>query len=145
MFWHVSVILPTRGSVCPSACWDAHPPGTRGRHPLGPQADPPGPEADQPPPQDQRLAPPGAVHVGRYGRCVSYWNAFLCKLRFSCAIGNELYQWSLRPWNVMLLHPLISNFTFTNIIRKETTKLREYKVGNIANFVCLWKTGIVLM
>ena len=36
-----------------------------------------------------------------------------CHLDFSCAIRKELVQWSLKPSNIMLLHPLMSNFTFT--------------------------------
>ena len=53
------------GGVCPIACWDT-PPGTRGRHPPGPEADTPWadtplgqPPPGQTPPQDQRQTPPG--------------------------------------------------------------------------------------
>ena len=63
-----------RGDVCPSACWDTHPP-TRGRY--------------RHPPNDQRQTPPGTR--GRHpllrsacwgiqptsGRYASYWNAYL--------------------------------------------------------------------
>ena len=62
------------GSVCPSACWNTTP-ATRGRHPLGPEADPPGAEADTitwdqrqtPPPGPeadtlQEQTPPGSGH-----------------------------------------------------------------------------------
>ena len=69
-----------------------------------------------------------------------------CQLGFSCAIKNELDQWSLQSWNVIFVYELLSNFTFTNnqmvLINKETTNIWDYKVGNngnIANFVCLWK------
>ena len=54
------------GGVCPIACWDT-PPGTRRRHPPGPEADTPWadtplgqpPPGQTPPPQDQRQTPPG--------------------------------------------------------------------------------------
>ena len=46
----LSVIMFT-GGVCPSACWDAHPPGPE----TGTLLPPPGPEAD--PSHDQRQAP----------------------------------------------------------------------------------------
>ena len=32
-----------------------------------------------------------------------------CQFYFSCAIRKELDQWSLQPWNVLLLDSLISN------------------------------------
>ena len=54
MFLHLSVIL-SAGGVCPSACWDTHPPG---QPPL--EADTPG---KQTPPRKQttpgKQAPPG--------------------------------------------------------------------------------------
>ena len=50
-----------------------------------------------------------------------------CHLHFSCAIKKVLVKWSLQPSNVMLLHPLISNFTFTNILCcKEKRKQHIY-------------------
>ena len=39
-----------------------------------------------------------------------------CQLSFGCAIRKKLDEWSLQPWNVILLCPLISIFTFTDII-----------------------------
>ena len=39
-----------------------------------------------------------------------------CQLHFSCAIKTDPDQWSLQPWNVIILYPLLSNCIFTNII-----------------------------
>ena len=39
-----------------------------------------------------------------------------CQLCFSCAIWNELDQWSLQPYNIILFFLLIYHFTFTIII-----------------------------
>ena len=59
------------GGVCPSGCWDTHPPGTKSRHPPGPKADtPPGTKGRNPwtkgkyPPQDQRQTPPVCPQEG---------------------------------------------------------------------------------
>ena len=53
------------------------------------------------------------------------------KLCFSCAIRKELDQWILQSWNVILLHPLISNFIFEKHhvlqIKEETANIWEYK------------------
>ena len=58
IFLHLSVILFT-GGVCLSACWDAHPPGTR-HHPPTPGTRHHHPPWDQtPPPRDQ--TPPGKL------------------------------------------------------------------------------------
>ena len=92
MFLHVSVILSTRGAVCPLHAGihapEQTPPWTRGRYPPGPEAGPPQeqtppgtrgrlppprPEAGYSPPRDQtpldqRQAPPTPVHAGRYSQ-----------------------------------------------------------------------------
>ena len=39
-----------------------------------------------------------------------------CQLCLSCAIRNKLNQWRLQPRNIILWHPLISIFTFSDII-----------------------------
>ena len=43
-----------------------------------------------------------------------------CQLCFSCAIRNKIDEWSLEPWNVILLH----YFTFTNFM-----SITSYVVG----------------
>ena len=59
-------------------------------------------------------------HMGSANRVFKNISAILeCQyhqLCFGCAIRKKLDQWRLQPWNVILLHPLISTFTFTNII-----------------------------
>ena len=51
-------------------------------------------------------------------------NTKILQLNFSCAIRKKLDQWSLQPWNVVWICPLISNFICTNIICcKERRKL----------------------
>ena len=39
-----------------------------------------------------------------------------CHMCFSCAIWNVLDHWSISPWNLILLFPVITKFTFINII-----------------------------
>ena len=39
-----------------------------------------------------------------------------CQLHFSCAIRKKLDQWSLQPWNAILLHWLKFNLIFTNLM-----------------------------
>ena len=69
MFLHVSVILST-GSVCPSACWDAHPlPDQRQAPPWDQRQAPSQGQRQAPPPRPEADPfPPGAVHAGRYGQ-----------------------------------------------------------------------------
>ena len=38
-----------------------------------------------------------------------------CQFHFRFTIKEELDQWSLQPWNAILLNPLISILIFTNI------------------------------
>ena len=52
----------------------------------------------------------------------------LC-LRSSCAISNELDQWSLQPWNVILIYPLTLIFTFSDIIWQKMKK----EIANCGN------------
>ena len=58
IFSEACVKNSARGGVCPIACWDTPPPGSR-RLPQG---------ADTPPPQSRGPPPPGIVHAERYGQ-----------------------------------------------------------------------------
>ena len=46
-----------------------------------------------------------------------------CQHYFSRVIRNELDQWSVQHWNVILLYPLISNFTFNNSTCSKSTRM----------------------
>ena len=79
------------------------------------------------------------VYVAAAATRVRWW----CSLgfstnRFICTIRKELDKRSLQTSNVMLLHPLISNFTFTNItyckLRRKLEIHRNTKLA-ITNFV----------
>ena len=49
----------------------------------------------------------------------------------STSFRNELDQWSLQTWNIILISPIIYRHIVE--IRKETANIWEYKVGNNAN------------
>ena len=55
-----------------------------------------------------------------------------CQLRFSSAIENQLFQWSMWPWNIILMYPLISNSVIDIICYKQRRKLQMYGKTKLA-------------
>ena len=49
------------------------------------------------------------IHKCFFTNCAQHMNA-------NFVIRNEIDQWNLEPWNIIVLNPQTSNFTLTNII-----------------------------
>ena len=65
--------------------------------------------------------------VGFFTKSPQYKNINIANFALAVLLQRKLKN----MWNVILLHPFMSNFTFTNIIC--------CKNANIDNFVCLWR------
>ena len=133
MFLHMSVILSTGGRVCPSACWDAHPPGPEaGTPPQDQRQTPPQTRGRLPPDQRQNPSPTGAVHAGRYGQQVggthptgmhscsvwflslhlSQFNSFLSSFQKCAGSLNNLDNRSSDKWRFNIELPIHNSLFF---------------------------------